>query len=119
MTSIRPQETQQLRRSGLQQLVTLSLLVTVAVGATFAITSGILDNADSMSGTNRIAIVSVNAYTDGNRMVVSGNIQNLGSQPLTSVTIDEITAGDLVITQLANIDSLRKCRKMRSELQCQ
>ena len=104
MTSIRSQETQQLRRSGLQQLVTLGLLVAVAIGATFAITSGILDNADSMSGTNRIAIVSVNAYTDGDRMVVSGNIQNLGSQPLTSVTIDEITAGDLVITQLANIE---------------
>ena len=104
MTSIRSQETRQLRRSGLQQLVTLGLLVAVAIGATFAITSGILDNADSMSGTNRIAIVSVNAYTDGNRMVISGNLQNLGSQPLTSVTIDEITAGDLVITQLANIE---------------
>ena len=104
MTSIRSQKTQQLRRSGLHSLVTLGLLVAVAVGATFAVTSGILDNLDSMSGSNRIAIVSVNAYTDGDRMVISGNLQNLGSQPLTSVIIDEITAGDLVITQLANIE---------------
>ena len=99
MTSIRSQKTQQLRRSGLHSLVTLGLLVAIAVGATFAVTSGILDNLDSMSGSNRIAIVSVNAYTDGDRMVISGNLQNLGSQPLTSVIIDEITAGDLVITQ--------------------
>ena len=36
-------------------------------------------------------------------MVISGNIQNLGSQLLTSVVIDEITAGDLVITQSSAI----------------
>lgn len=45
MTSIRSQETRHLRRSDLQQLVTLGLLVVVAVGATFTITSGILDKS--------------------------------------------------------------------------
>lgn len=99
MTSIRSQETQKLRRSGLQQAVITGLLVVIGIGATFAITSGILDNADSMAGSNRIAITSINAYTAGDRLVISGNLQNLGSQPLTSVVIDEITAGDLVITQ--------------------
>lgn len=66
---------------------------------TFAALGGIQDNLGSLTGAGRVAITSVNAYTAGDRMVISGNIQNIGSQPFTSVLIDEITAGDLVITQ--------------------
>ena len=42
------------------------------------------------------------AYTNGVRMVIVRNIKNLGSQPIESVTVDEITAGDLILTQSAH-----------------
>lgn len=76
-----------------------AILVAVAGAMAFALTGGIQDNLDTMTGSNRIAITTVNAYTAGDRLVITGNLQNIGSQPLDSVTIDEITAGDLVITQ--------------------
>ena len=87
------------KRPALHGLVIVGVLVAVAVAMTFALTGNIQDNLDSMTGSNRIAITTINAYTAGDRLVVTGNIQNLGSQPLMSVTIDEITAGSLVITQ--------------------
>lgn len=92
------------QRRALHGLVIVGVLVAVAVAMTFALTGGIQDNLDSMTGTNRIAITDINAYTAGDRLVVTGNLQNLGSQPLDSVTIDEITAGDLVITQVLDIE---------------
>lgn len=54
--------------------------------------------------SNRVVITDVSAFTSGDRMVVTGNMQNLGSQPLTSVTIDETTAGALIITQRTVIE---------------
>ena len=91
------------KRPALHGLVIVGVLVAVAVAMTFALTGNIQDNLDSMTGSNRVAITTINAYTAEDRLVISGNIQNLGSQPLTSVTIDEITVGDIVITQTSNI----------------
>ena len=51
-----------------------------------------------------IIVETVSAYTDDNRLVISSNIKNLGSGIMESVTIDEITVGDMVITQLANTE---------------
>lgn len=95
--------TAQHRRSGISSLIVTLIIVGVGAGMTFAALGGIQDNLGSMTGSNRIAIESVNAYTDGDRMVITGNVKNLGSQALTSITIDEITAGDLVITQRNDI----------------
>ena len=79
-------------RSGLSGLVIALILVGIGAGATFAVMGGVLDNLDSMAATNRVVIESVTAYTNGDRMVITGNVKNLGSQPIESITIDEITA---------------------------
>ena len=89
-------------RRGLSGLVIALILVGIGAGATFAVMGGVLDNLDSMASTNRVVIESVTAYTDSDRMVIVGNIKNLGSQPIESVTVDEITAGDLILTQSAH-----------------
>ena len=93
-----------MRRRAISNLVVTLIMVGVGAGITFAALGSIQDNLGSMTSTNRVVITSVTAYTSGDRMVISGNLQNLGSQPIESVTIDEITAGDLIITQSGFID---------------
>ena len=77
----------------------LIIIVGITIGVTFTVVGDITDSFDTMTSSNRLAIETVNAYTDNNRMVISGNIKNLGSQPISSVVIDEIRAGDLIIIQ--------------------
>lgn len=90
-------------RLALSGLVVVAILVAVAGAMAFALTGGIQDNLDTMTGSNRIAITNINAYTAGDRLVITGNVQNIGSQPVDSLIIDEITADRLVITQNAAI----------------
>ena len=86
-------------RLGLSGLIISVVMIGIGVGATFAVMGGVLDNLDSMAGSNKVIVESVNAYTNNDRMVITGNIKNIGNTALTSVLIDEISAGDLVITQ--------------------
>ena len=99
MADIRHTTQGHLERRAISGLVVMLILVGVGAGMTFAALGGVQDNIGSMAGTNRIVIDDINAYTAGDRMVISGNLKNIGSQPVESITIDEITAGDLVITQ--------------------
>lgn len=101
MTTIQHNTRGHPRRRAISGLVVALILVGIGAGATFAVMGGVLDNLDSMASTNRVVIESVTAYTNNDRMVITGNIKNLGSQPIESVIIDEITAGDLIITQSA------------------
>ncbi len=59
-----------------------------------------ISNITSMEkeAAEKLVIETVSAYTDDNRLVISGNIKNLGSGIMKSVTIDEIAVSDLVIT---------------------
>ena len=91
------------RRTGLSGVVYLIIIVGITIGVTFTVVGDITDSFDTMTSSNRLAIEGVNAYTDGDRLVISGNIKNLGSQPLSSITLDEITVGDLVLTQVIDI----------------
>ncbi len=91
-------------RPAISGLVVTLILVGVGAGMTFAALGGIQDNLGGLAGTNKVVIESVNAYVAGDRMVITGNLKNIGSVPLTSVTIDEITAGALVITQDGTIE---------------
>ena len=86
-------------RLGLSGLIISVVMIGIGVGATFAVMGGVLDNLDSMAGSNKVIVESVNAYTNGDRMVITGNIKNIGTTAMTSVLISEISAGDLVITQ--------------------
>ena len=91
-------------RRAISNLVVTLIIIGVGAGMAFAALGGIQDNLGSLTGSNRVVITDVSAFTSGDRMVVTGNMQNLGSQPLTSITIDEITAGDMVITQRTVIE---------------
>lgn len=92
------------RRIALHGLIIAVVMIGIGVGATYAVFGGVLDNLGSMTGGNKVIIESVNAYTSGDRMVITGNIRNIGTGAMTSVVIDEITAGDLVITQSSATD---------------
>lgn len=93
-----------LRRPAISGLIVTLILIGIGASMTFAAMGGVFDNIGSLTGTDRLVIETVSAYTDDNRLVISGNIKNLGSGIMESVTIDEITVGDLVITQLANTE---------------
>lgn len=93
-----------LRRPAISGLIVTLILIGIGASMTFAAMGGVFDNIGSLTGTDRLVIETVSAYTDDNRLVISGNIKNLGSGIMESVTIDEITVGDLVITQLATTD---------------
>lgn len=93
-----------LRRPAISGLIVTLILIGIGASMTFAAMGGVFDNIGSLTGSDRLVIETVSAYTDDNRLVVSGNIKNLGSGIMESVTIDEITVGDLVITQLANTE---------------
>ena len=86
-------------RRAISGLVVALILIGVGSTMTIAAMSGVQDNLGAMTGSNRIAITSVNAYTDGDRLVISGDVKNLGSQALSSIIVDEISAGSLLITQ--------------------
>ena len=92
------------RRTGLSGVVYLIIIVGITIGVTFTVVGDITDSFDTMTSSNRLAIETVNAYTDGDRMVITGNIKNLGSQPISSVLIDEISVGRMTITQDAHTD---------------
>ncbi len=93
-----------LRRPAISGLIVTLILIGIGASMTFAAMGGVFDNIGSLTGTDRLVIETVSAYTNDNRLVISGNIKNLGSGIMESVTIDEITVGDLVIAQLANIE---------------
>lgn len=90
-------------RRALHGLVITLIMIGIGAGATYAIFGGVIDNLGAMTDSNRVIIESVNAYTNNDRMVITGNIKNLGSTAMTSVVIDEIAVGDLVVTQSAAI----------------
>ena len=93
------QRTRVPRRSGISGLVVTLITVAIGAGMTFAALGGIQDNLGGLTGDNRVAITNINAYTDTDRMVITGNIKNLGSTSMSSILIDEISAGNLLITQ--------------------
>lgn len=93
-----------LRRPAISGLIVTLILIGIGASMTFAAMGGVFDNIGSLTGTDRLVIETVSAYTDDDRLVISGNIKNLGSGIMESVTIDEITVGDLVITQLATTE---------------
>lgn len=93
-----------LRRPAISGLIVTLILIGIGASMTFAAMGGVFDNIGSLTGSDRLVIETVSAYTDDNRLVISGNIKNLGSGIMESVTIDEITVGDMVITQLANTE---------------
>ena len=87
------------RRRAVSGVVVMLILVGVGAGMTFAALSSIQDNLGGLTGSNHIQITRISAYTDNDRLVISGDVKNLGSQALTSVMIDEISAGELLIVQ--------------------
>ena len=99
MTTIRKQTSTHLNRRALSNLVVTLIIIGVGATMAYAALGGVQDNLGSLTGSSKVVISSINAYTSGDRLVISGNIQNIGNQPLTSVVIDEITAGSLIITQ--------------------
>lgn len=54
---------------------------------------------DSPTSLDRLTVQNLMAYTDGDRVVVAGDIHNIGSTELTSLTLDRLAIHDLVITQ--------------------
>lgn len=92
------------RRQGISYAV-VALIFAVGSGAiAFAILGDLQGNLGSMTGSERLEILDVNAYVQGDRLVITGNVKNLGSSGMTSLAIDEISAGGLVITQDASIN---------------
>ena len=68
------------RRRAVSGIVIMLIIVGVGAGMAFAALSGIQDNLGGLTGSNHIQITRISAYTDGDRLVISGDVKNLGSQ---------------------------------------
>ena len=90
------------RRRGIASIAVI--LIMVGVSMAFAVLIGIQDNLGGLIGFNYIQITRVSAYTDGDRLVITGDVKNMGSRALSSIVIDKISAGDLLITQNPTVD---------------
>lgn len=104
MEMIRMQQTQTQtqalpRRRALHGLFITILLVGIGVAMTLNATGFLGDSIFDIAGSNAIAITKVSAYVDGNKLVITGDMKNIGTTAFQSVLIDEITVHDLTITQ--------------------
>ena len=92
------------QRQGVSYLIAMMIAVVATGGIAYAIFGDLEGTFGTMTGADRIEIIDLNAYTRGDSLVITGNIKNIGNSGMDSVVIDEISVGDLVLTQTAQID---------------
>lgn len=95
------------RRHGVSYLVAMMIAVVATGGISYAIFGDLEGTIGTMTGADRITILDLNAYKRGDSLVITGNIKNTGTSSLDSITIDEISVGDLVVTQTVVVDDGR------------
>ena len=104
MTTISRTTTLLPQRQGVSYLIAMMIAVVATGGIAYAIFGDLEGTFGTMTGADRIEIIDLNAYTRGDSLVITGNIKNIGNSGMDSVVIDEISVGDLVLTQTAQID---------------